>query len=129
MASIYRELELEASPEQAWQAIRDVGNVNKIITHLGEVTMEGDRRTCSLGDAGRLDELIVSVDDDRRRLAYSIQASPFNFSYHSASMQVTHSDGEGSRLLWITDVKPDEAVQVLEEAIDAAASSLRQNLA
>ena len=90
--------------------------------------MDGDYRLCSLSEDGQLKELIVSVDDERRRLAYSIQESPFNFAYHISSMQVTPGEGKGARLVWITDVKPDGVVPDLEQAIDAAASSLQQAL-
>lgn len=128
MATIHREFEIGASAEKAWEAVRDVGNVNKIVTFLGEVTVEGDYRTCSLGDQGQLNELIVSVDDQRRRLVYSIRESPFNFSHHSASMQIAPNNGGGSRIIWVTDVKPDEVVPALEEAIDAAAASIKETL-
>jgi hypothetical protein len=45
--------------------------------------VNGDCRTCSLGDQGNLDELIVSVGDERRRIAYSIRESPFGFEHHN----------------------------------------------
>jgi len=128
MATIHREFEITATPDAAWKALRDVGRVNELITFLGEVTVDGDRRTCSLGEQGVLDELIVSVDDERRRLAYSIRASPFNFEYHHASMQVVPGEGPGARFVWTSDVKPDEAVPALSEAIDGAVESFRRTL-
>lgn len=79
--------------EKVWSAIADVGAPNKLITFLGETTLEGDRRSCSLGDMGKLEELIVSVDDENRRVVYSIRESPFNFTHHSASMQAIPNGG------------------------------------
>jgi hypothetical protein len=67
MATIHREFEIDTTPDEAWAALRDVGRINQLITFLGPVTVEGDRRTCELGGQGTLDELIVSVDDERRR--------------------------------------------------------------
>lgn len=128
MATIHREFEIDAPSDKAWDALRNVGDINKLLTFLGDVTVEGDRRTCALGDQGQLDELIISVDDERRRLAYAIVDSPFNFSHHSASMQIAANGGAGSRFIWITDVKPDEAASALEPAIDAAVESFKQTL-
>jgi carbon monoxide dehydrogenase subunit G len=128
MASIYREFEVGASPEKAWEAIRDAGNINNVITFLGEVTLDGDYRTCHLGDEGRLNELIVSVDDERRRFVYSIRESPFGFSHHSASMQIVPNNGRGSRLIWVTDIKPDEAAPAVEDVLDAAVASIKETL-
>ncbi len=128
MATIHREFEIESSAEKAWDAVRNVGDINKLITFLGDVTVDGDRRTCDMGEQGRLDELIISVDDDRRRLAYAIVNSPFNFLHHSASMQIAGNGGDRSRFVWITDVKPDEAASALEPAIDAAVESFKHAL-
>ncbi len=128
MATIHREFEIHAAPEDAWAAIRDVGRINEFITFLGQVTVEGDRRTCALGDQGTLREVILSVDDDRRRVAYTIVESPFNFEHHSASMQIAPNGGSGARFIWTTDVKPDGAVPPLSEAIDKAVESLKDKL-
>jgi hypothetical protein len=128
MATIHREFEIDAAPEKAWAALRDVGRINTLIAFLGEVKVEGDRRTCELGDQGRLDELIVSVDDERRRIAYAILDSPFNLEHHHASMQVVPNDGSGARFIWTTDVKPDGAVPDLSVAIDGAVGSLKETL-
>lgn len=128
MASIHRDFEVGASPERAWAALRDAGRINELIRFLGPVTVDGDRRTCELGEQGTLEELILSVDDERRRFAYAIVASPFGFEHHSASMQILPDGGNGSRFVWTTDVKPDDAVPALSEAIDGAVESLRNTL-
>ena len=94
MATIYREVDLDTDAEEAWRQLADVGAVDKLIDYLGPVTVDGDRRSCSLGDQGELNELIVTVDHDRRRLAYSIRESPLNFTHHSASWQVRREGGK-----------------------------------
>jgi hypothetical protein len=127
VASIRKEISLHADPETAWTAIADVGGINKIITFLGEVRFDGEQRVCALGDA-TLEELIVSIDDDSRRVAYAITRSPFEFTHHHASMQVL-PDEAGSTLVWITDFKPDEAAGPLGEALEASAASIAEALA
>ena len=82
MASIVREFTVATPAADVWAAVADVGAVNQLIDYLGEVTVDGDVRSCRLGDAGTLEELIVSVDHDVRRLAYAIQSSPTSFTSH-----------------------------------------------
>jgi len=127
MATIQREFEIDTTPDAAWAAIRDVGRINQLVAFLGDVSVDGDHRTCDLGDQGKLKELIVSVDDTRKRLAYSILDSPFNLEHHHATMQIVANGGTGAHFIWTTDVKPDEAVPALSEAIDHAVDSLKLN--
>jgi carbon monoxide dehydrogenase subunit G len=129
VATIYREFDVEAPVHKVWEAISDVGAVNKLITFLGEVTLVGDRRTCELGDMGKLEELIVTVDEENRRVAYSIRESPFNMLHHSASMQTFPNGNDGSKFVWITDVYPDEAAgPQLVDAVDASVESIKAAL-
>lgn len=128
MASIHREFEISSTPENAWAALRDVGKINELISFLGKVTVDGDHRVCELGDQGTLDELIVSVDDERKRLVYSILKSPFNLTHHSASMQVVPNSGPGARFIWTADLKPDAAAAAMSEVMDHAIESLKVTL-
>ena len=127
MATIYREFDVEAPVDRVWEAISDVGAPNKMITFLGEVTLEGDRRTCELGDMGTLEELIVTVDEENRRVVYSIRESPFNMTHHSASMQTFPNGNGGSKFVWTIDLYPDEAAdpQVIDASVESIKAALR----
>lgn len=129
MATITREITVPASPEAVWERLRDVGGINTLIDVLGEVTVEGDRRTCSLGERGTLDETILSVDDATRRVAYTIRQGPLPFEHHSASMQAIATGTGGTRFVWITDLKPDSLTPAFEEVIDGAVASIARALA
>jgi Polyketide cyclase / dehydrase and lipid transport len=126
VASIVKQVTLAADLDTAWKAVADVGAVNKLITFLGEVTFDGERRQCSFGDAV-LDELIVDVDHDVHRVAYTITNSPFGFTHHHSVMQVL-PEGSGSRLVWTTDFTPDAVAGPLGEALDASATSIADAL-
>ena len=128
MATLTREFILDVPPDTVWSRISDVGAVNQLIDFIGEVTVEGDHRSCSMGDHGTLDELIVSVDADRKRLVYAITQSPFQFEHHSASMQAAADGDDRTRFLWTTDFKPDSVAPALEEAIDMAVDSIKRTL-
>lgn len=126
MASMYREFEVDAPVEKVWAAIADVGSPNKLITFLGEVTLEGDRRTCELGDMGKLEELIVTVDEEHRRVVYSIRESPYNMIHHSASMQALPNGNGGSKFVWVIDLYPDDVAD--PQLVDATVESIKEAL-
>lgn len=122
MANLHRSIALTIAPDDAWAKIADVGAVNQIMPFLGEVTLEGDRRTCAMG-ADELEETIVTVDPERRRLVYAITSSPFAFTQHSASMQIVATP-TGCTLEWDHDFKPDGVAPALEQAVEGAVEAL-----
>lgn len=127
MANWHQTLKFSSSPDEAWAKIADVGAVNQIFPFLGEVTLEGDSRTCDLGD-GTLEELIVTVDADRRRLVYAIVGGPLPFTQHSATMQVVPTEGGGCLLEWDHDFKPDSVEPMLIAAVTPAVDALYQTI-
>lgn len=127
MATITRKIPITTGVEQAWETIADPARVNELLTFLGPVTVAGNQRSCSLGDQGTLEELLVSTDTDQRRIAYSIVSSPFGFVHHHASMQVIH-DPSGATFVWTTDFLPDELRPAIEPVIDLGVWSIEQVL-
>lgn len=125
MATIVRDFPVDAPADVVWKEFADVGGVNRLIDYLGEVTVNGNVRTCSMGEAGELEELIVSIDDERRRLAYSVQQSPFGLQHHHASVQIL-DEGSGSRCIWTTDLLPDHMAGMIVEPVDAAVASIQR---
>lgn len=127
MASIVRDFAVDADLDTAWDRLADPAAVNKLITFLGDVTVEGDNRTCELGEAGVLRELIVAIDPEQRRIAYSIKEAPFPLTHHHASMQVL-SEGDETRFRWVTDFKPDELTETMESVVDDAVGAIEAAL-
>ena len=97
MASIVREFEVEAAPEAAWAAVRDVGGVHRRLCPgvLSDAWMDGDARVVVFAAGFQVRERIVALDDARRRLAYA--ATGGRTSHHNASLQVFPAPGGGSR--------------------------------
>jgi hypothetical protein len=70
-------------------------------------------------------ERIIEVDDHRRRLVWSVvQGRP---THHNASIQV-FADGEGSRLVWIADLLPNELAPAIEAMIDHGMRAMKHTL-
>src|SRR5712675_2450322 len=106
MASIHKEVLIDAPPAQVWDAIRDVGAIHTRLARgfVVNTQLEGDSRLVTFAGGLVARERIIDVDDRARRLAYSIvEGRP---SYHHASIQALADGGGGSRVVWIADLLP-----------------------
>ena len=93
MASIHKEILIDARPEDVWDAIRDVGAVHRRLApgFVVDTKMEGDARIVTFGNGLVARELIVDIGEDTRRLAWSVVGGPL--THHNASLQVFAEGG------------------------------------
>jgi hypothetical protein len=124
MATIHLETELAVAPDQLWATVRDVGSVSGLLNIVAESSIEGDKRSCTLADGAGLSETILAVDDDHRRVAYTITDSPFPIEVQAASMQVFDAGGGRSTFRWITDIKPDALADGLAPMLAGAVAGM-----
>jgi len=129
MPTLHREFTVDADLDTTWARLADLQGINTLLTFLGEVTCDGNTRSCVLTGLGRLDELILSVDSDRRRVAYAIQSSPLRMQHHSASMAVDTTAHGTTRFTWITDFAPAEVTPHVESLVDQGVTSITAALA
>src|SRR2546421_12893343 len=102
MASIRREILIEARPDAVWDAVRDVGAVHERLApgFVVDTRLEEGARVVTFGSGQVARELIVDLDDQAHRLAWAVVDSP-RLTHHNASLQV-FADGDGrSRVVWI----------------------------
>jgi carbon monoxide dehydrogenase subunit G len=128
VSSIVRTIPVAIPADDAWRRLADVGNIDQLLSFLGDVTVDGDRRHCSLGDMGDLDEIILGVDHDNRRVAYTIVSAPLPFEHHSAAMQVQPDGHGGTVLSWTTDFLPAALAPQVEALVDEGVRSLTEKL-
>ena len=88
MASIRREIVIEARPADVWDAIRDVGAVHTRLApgFVTDTKMDGDARIVTFGNGLVARELIVDVSEDARRLVWAVVGG--RLTHHNASLQV-----------------------------------------
>jgi hypothetical protein len=71
-------------------------------------------------------ELIVDVDDEARRLAWSVVGG--RMTHHNASLQV-FAEGEGrSRVVWIADLLPNELAGYIAGMIEQGMAVMKKTL-
>jgi carbon monoxide dehydrogenase subunit G len=130
MASIHREIEIDASPETVWKALRDVGALHQRLApgFVTDVRMEHDgrARVVTFGNGLVARELIVDLDDESRRLAWSVVGGKMRNL--NASAQVW-ADGDGrSRFVWIADLLPDEVAPGVAAMMDQGLDVIKKTL-
>jgi len=128
MASIHKEIAILASAEKVWAVVRDIGAVHKRFVPglVADVRLEAGARIVTFANGLVVRELIVDIDEERRRLAYA--AVNDMFKHHNASMQVVADGQDHCRLLWITDLLPDEAAGGVRRIIDEGATIMKRTL-
>ena len=126
MATIHLQTELAVAPDQLWATVRDVGSISGLLNIVAESSIDGDQRSCTLADGAGLSETILAVDDDHRRVAYTITDSPFPIEVHAASMQVFDAGGGRSTFRWITDIKPDALADGLGPMLAGAIAGMEE---
>lgn len=127
MASIHKELSLRASPQAVWDVVRDVGAVHTrfVPGFVTDTVMEEGARVVTFANGFVAREVIVDVDETRRRLAYSAHSE--RLEHHNASFQV-FADGEGARLVWIADVLPQAAAVTVEAMMTEGLTVMKRTL-
>lgn len=123
MATIRIDTPLAAAPDDVWALIRDVGNLSWW-PGVQSAELRDMTRWVTLATGMVLEEPVVTVDDDLRRLQYQVVGPPLNAE--SCSFTVDVLDVQGRTLLvYSCDVKPDALAAMLKPALDAAAAALR----
>jgi Polyketide cyclase / dehydrase and lipid transport len=128
MASIHKDIPIDATPDDVWAAVRDFGNPHQRLVpgFVLDARLEGEARIVSFANGTAARELLVDCDNARRRLVYAVISE--RLKQHSASVQV-FADGEArSRLIWIVDVLPNEIAPYIDGQMDQAALAMQKAL-
>jgi carbon monoxide dehydrogenase subunit G len=127
MASIRREIQIDACPETAWAALRDVGALHTRLVpgFVTDTRLEDGARVVTFGNGMVVRELIVDVDDVAHRVAWSAVGGVM--THHNASAQV-FAEGTGCRFVWIADLLPDEVEPAIAAMIEQGMAVIKHTL-
>ncbi|WP_189922245.1 SRPBCC family protein [Kitasatospora xanthocidica] len=131
MATIVQDIVIEAGADEVWDAVRDVAAVHERLVpgYVLDARVEGDTRYLTVPGGAVIRELIVSIDDDLRRLAYSaVEGFKIPLTHHHASFQVLPEGPEHCRLVWTTDVLPHEMVEQVRPRVVRGAQVMKETL-
>ena len=128
MATIHKEITIDAAPDAVWAAVRDVGAVHERLVPglVTATTLDGDVRTVTFVNGMVVRERIVTIDDEARRLVYA--ASGGRTTHHNSSLQIVLEGPRRTRLVWITDLLPAEAAGPVGALVEQGAAIMKATL-
>ena len=128
MATVVKQVSIAVPVEQAWEAVRDWGAVHQRLCPgvLTDTVVEGEARIVTFANGLVAKELIVAVDDDARRLVWSVVGTQL-LSHHNAGMQVL-AEGQGCRIVWTADLLPHAAAPRVANLMELGCAAMKVTL-
>jgi carbon monoxide dehydrogenase subunit G len=128
MATIYKEIIIDAPVEHVWDAMRDVGALHTRLVpgFVTNTRLEGDVRVVTFANGMVVTEPIVSLDDTRRRLVWTLKEGA-NTTHYNAVLEA-HPDGDRTRVRWTTDLLPNEVTEQIGQMQDQALAAMKRAL-
>ena len=128
MASIHKDIIIDARPADVWDAVRDFGALHQRLVpgFVTDTRLNGDARIVTFANGTVARELLVDCDDARRRLVYAVVSE--RVKQHSASVQVTAEADGRSRLAWTVDVLPHEIAPYMDAQMDLGLLAMQKSL-
>jgi hypothetical protein len=130
MASISLEVVIESSADDVWKVIGEfaTGPSRMAPGFVVDTQSEGDFRTVTFADGTVVTERCIGVDEQARRIAYSIVGGSVEPLHDNASMQA-FPYGEGScRLVWTRDVLPDGLAAPIADSMSRGLEVIKRTL-
>ena len=124
MASIHKNIPIDAHPDDVWAAVRDFGGLHRLVPgFVRDVRLEGDARIVTFANGMVAREVLVDCDEARRRLVYAIAGE--RVSHYNGSVQVIADGDTRSRMVWIVDVLPNEIAPYIRGEMDLGAQAMQ----
>jgi carbon monoxide dehydrogenase subunit G len=127
MASIHREISIDAPPEHVWSAVRDVGALHTRLVpgFVVDTKLEDGARVVTFGNGSVARELIVDLDDEGRRLVWATVGT--RMTHYNASFQVFGENGR-TRAVWIADLLPHELAPAVTAMIEQGLAVMKRTM-
>ncbi len=128
MATIIKDIPIDAPPADVWDALADFGALHRRLVP-GFVTacdFDGEARTITFSNGTVARELLVTSDSDHRRLVYAVVGD--RVKHYSAAAQVFDDGKGGARLTWTVDMLPNEAAPYISGQMDLGAAAMQKAL-
>jgi hypothetical protein len=128
MASIRIETLIDANPELVWSALRDFGALHERLApgFATDLRMDGNDRVVTFFNGSVVREVLVDLDDDSRRLVWSIVDGPY--THHNGAAQVSADGPDRTRFVWIADLLPDELAEPTTQLMRRGSAVIKQTL-
>jgi hypothetical protein len=128
MASIHKEIAVDAPADHVWSAIRELDAVHTRLARgfVVDTRLEGDSRVVTFANGVTVRERFIDIDHAARRLAYSVV--DWQATHHHATFQVFADGDRRSRIVWVADLLPHDLANVVDAMMEGGAAAIKQTL-
>lgn len=128
---------IDVKPQEAWNAIRSVGGLDRWFPVIAKCRVEGQgvgaKRVCELANGVTLFERVEQIDDGGKIFKYSITESPLPISNYLGTVTVRDAGRGGAEIIWsarfdVPDQQRDELVGMLNSAFADGIQGLERDL-
>ncbi len=126
MATLRREISLDAPAAKVWPAIRDFSQVHARVApgFLTSLEMDKGDRIVTFFNGMVARERLITADDESCRLVYSVAEG--RASHYNAAVQIVPEGKDKSRLVWTIDLLPNELAPAIGGMMDQATGIMKK---
>jgi polyketide cyclase/dehydrase/lipid transport protein len=127
MASIHKDVLLNAPAGDVWDAVRDFGALHTRLVpgFVRDTRLENPGiRIVTFANGRVVRERLVDCDEARRRLVYAVSSE--RVQHYNAAVQVFTTGETQSRLVWIIDLLPSDVAPYIAGQMDQAALAMQE---
>ncbi|MDZ7720512.1 MAG: SRPBCC family protein [Balneolaceae bacterium] len=127
---------IEAPSDDVWKLAGNFGELNRFVEAITGCITNGSgvgaERTLYLQDGGKVKEKLESLDNDQKKLTYSIVESPMPIEDYIGTIQVKELDENHSEFTWsstfnVADEAANEMKEVLEGLYELGVEGLKKH--
>ncbi len=128
MASIRKEVQINARPGKVWDALRDVGALHTRLVpgFVVDTRLEGSARVVTFGNGMVAREEIVDVDDAACRVAWAIVGGQFR--HYNGTAQVFAEGAGRCRFVWTADLLPNDLAPGVTAMIEQGIQVIKKTM-
>jgi hypothetical protein len=125
MASMFKEILIDAPAEEIWSAVRDVGALHTRLVpgFVTDCKLEGEVRVVTFGNGAVMREPILSCDDARKRLAWTAEG----LGKHYNGVMHVIAEGNKTRVTWTSDFLPHALEAQISPMQDQGLQTMKKN--
>lgn len=125
MTTLHKEILLDVSAGLVWDAVREVGALHTRLVpgFVRDTRLEGEARVVTFDNGMVVREPIISVDDARRRMAWT--AAGGRTTHYNAALEV-FSEAAGCRVVWTIDLLPHELAAAVGAMQDRGLAAMQR---
>lgn len=131
MTSVQREIIIEADAADVWAVVGDFvdGPLRMAPGFVTDSRLdEPEVRVVTFANGSVLRERLIALDNEVRRLVFSVIGGTMQPTHDNASMQVFSEGGSRSRFVWIHDVRPDDLAFPMGAGMDRGLTIFKETL-